>query len=113
MYTPAQLRMLRIAVIAMGVILLLGFATVIGRIVYLFNAAPPSAPASPPSASDMAAPLKAPASIDLPKGAIIKHLAISDNRIAIHFEAPSGAGIRIVDLVTPQRSITLPVVEVP
>ena len=116
MYTPSQLRLLRIAVIVMGVILLLGFATVIGRIVYLLNAAPKPPPAasstaSEISASEISASVATSAPIELPRGAIIRHVAISGNRLAIHYEAPSGAGIRIFDLAAPQRSITLPIIE--
>jgi hypothetical protein len=111
MYTPSQLRLLRIAVIVMGVILLLGFATVIGRIVYLLNAAPKPPPAASSTASEISASVATSAPIELPRGAIIRHVAISGNRLAIHYEAPSGAGIRIFDLAAPQRSITLPIIE--
>jgi hypothetical protein len=111
MYTPSQMRLLRIAVIVMGVILLLGFATVIGRIVYLLNTAPKLTDTKLPDASETAAPLKAPPSIELPSGAVVKHIALSGNRLAIHYEAASGAGVRIVDLASPQRSITVPIVE--
>jgi len=113
MYTPSQLRALRIAVVVMGIILLLGFATVIGRIVFLLNATPkPEANASG-TVPEATAPLRAPAAVELPKGAVVKHLALSGNRLAIHFETPSGAGIRIVDLLSPQGGITLPIVEAP
>lgn len=111
MYTPSQLRLLRIAVIVMGVILLLGFATVIGRIVYLLNASPKPPPAASSTASEISASVATSAPIELPRGAIIRHVAISGNQLAIHYEAPSGAGIRIFDLAAPQRSITLPIIE--
>jgi hypothetical protein len=110
MYTPSQMRMLRISVVVMGVILLLGFATVIGRIVYLLNTSKPME-AQSQAAPEMAAPLKVPASVELPKGAVIKHLALSGRRLAIHYETASGAGIRIVDLAFPEQSVTLPIVE--
>lgn len=113
MYTPSQMRMLRIAVIVMGVILLLGFATVIGRIVYLLNASPRPAPVASSPAPAAIAPLATPPTVELPHGAVVKHLAISDHRLAIHFEAPSGAGIRIIDLATPQHNVTLPIVTAP
>jgi hypothetical protein len=112
MYTPSQMRLLRIAVVVMGVILLLGFATVIGRIVYLLNTAKPLT-ARPQAAPEATAPIKAPASIGLPAGAVIKHLALSGDRLAIHSETASGAGIRIVDLAAPEGSVTLPLVEGP
>jgi hypothetical protein len=111
MYTPSQMRLLRIAVIVMGVILLLGFATVIGRIVYLLNTGPRPVGASLPGTAEIAAPLKAPPSIELPAGAVVKHMALSGNRLAIHYETPSGAGIRIIDIAFPQQSVTVPIVE--
>jgi hypothetical protein len=111
MYTPSQMRLLRIAVVVMGVILLLGFATVIGRIVYLLNTAPKPVGARIQDGSEIAAPLTAPPSIELPTGAVVKHMALSGNRLAIHYESASGAGIRIVDIASPQQSITVPIVE--
>ena len=113
MYTPSQMRLLRIAVIVMGVILLLGFATVIGRLVYLLNAAPKTALPAAGATRHVSAPLPVPTAIALPKGAVVRHIAISESRLAIHFDAPSGAGIRIVDLAAPGQSTTLLIVEAP
>jgi len=110
MYTPSQLRALRIAVIVMGLILLLGFATVIGRIVYLLNAAPKPAAEASGAASETTLPAGA---IALPKGAVIKHLALSGNRLAIHYETGSASGIRVIDLAQPTAGITLPIIEAP
>ena len=110
MYTPSQMRLLKIAVIVMGVILILGFVAVIGRIVWLVNSTPkPTAPAAAP----VATPLAAPAPIALPKGASIRHVALSGSRLAIHYESPEGSGIRIVDLVPGGQAITVPLVEAP
>ncbi|MGE0767824.1 MAG: hypothetical protein AB7L90_15280 [Hyphomicrobiaceae bacterium] len=111
MYSASQLRLLRIAVIVMGIVLLLGFATVIGRIVYLLNAAPKPAPDASEGSVAASAPLGSPVALALPKGAVVRHLALSGNRLAIHYESPAGAGIRIVDLVSPERSLTFPIVE--
>lgn len=114
MYTPSQLRMLRMAVVAMGVILLVGFATVIGRIVYLLNVAPATEQTAGERSPAAIAPLaRSGAAVELPKGAIVKHLAISGNRLAIHFEGPGGAGIHIIDLATPGHNVTLPIVNPP
>jgi hypothetical protein len=110
MYTPSQLRLLKIAVIAMGVILLLGFATVIGRIVWLVNSAPkPALDTALPAATPLAPPLP----IALPKGATIRHMAVSGSRLAIHYESPEGGAIRIFDLGPGGAAITLPIVEAP
>ncbi|MEZ5816196.1 MAG: hypothetical protein R3D44_03855 [Hyphomicrobiaceae bacterium] len=111
MFSPAQMRLLWIAVIGMGILLLVGFATVIGRIIYLTNAPPKSETA--PATAPLARSLPATAPIELPKGATIRHLAISENRLAVHFEGPSGVGIRIFDLGAPGRHVTLPIVAAP
>lgn len=108
MYTPTQMRLLKIAVIGMGVILLVGFATVIGRIIYLVNSAPETQPATAQSAPSA---LVAPAALSLPKGAVIRHLAISGSRLAIHFEGPSGSGLHIIDMVQGGSAVTIPIVE--
>jgi len=108
MYTPSQLRLLKIAVIGMGIILLVGFTTVIGRIIYLVNSAPPPPTAAAVSGSS---PLVAPATLALPKGSVVKLLALSGNRLAVHYEGPAGSGIRIVDLVPGGGVVNLPIVE--
>ncbi len=107
MFTDSQMRKLKAAVIGMGVILLAGFALVIGRIVYLLNRPPVDSAGgarpiatSPPSAASAGAGLASQAQLTLPDGAVIKHLSLSGNRIAIHYDAPSGQGIQILDLVT-------------
>lgn len=107
MYTPSQLRLLKIAVIGMGVILLVGFTIVIGRIIYLVNSAPPPTAAAAASGTS---PLAAPAGLALPRGAVVKHLALSGNRLAVHYEGPAGSGIRIVDLVPGGGAVNLPIV---
>jgi hypothetical protein len=100
MFTPQQIRMLKVAVIGMGVILLLGFALVIGRIIYLVNA---------PPRTDAAGAAVAPSAIALPAGASVRHIAVSGNRLVVHFEGPAGAGIRIVDLAGATPAVTLPI----
>lgn len=109
MYTPSQLRLLKLAVIAMGVILLLGFATVIGRIVYLVNTAP--SPRAPAASATAGGSLSVPAELALPKGAVIRQMTLSGHVLAVHFEAPGGAGIRILDLSTGGRAHAITIVE--
>lgn len=109
MYTPSQLRLLKIAVIGMGVILLLGFATVIGRIVWLVN----SAPKPVVDAAASATPSAPPPPIALPRGAVVRHLAFSGSRLAIHYESPEGNAIRIVDVGPGGAAVTLQIVEAP
>ena len=109
MYTPSQLRQLKFAVIAMGVILLLGFAAVIGRILYLVNSQPrtagQAAVASGPPLAGKLPPLS------LPKGAVIRHMALSGSRLVIQFEAEGGRALRILDLDKGGPGITVPIVD--
>lgn len=90
-FSPAQLRILKIAVVVMGVILVLGFAAVIGRIAYLVTRTTKPA-ASAAIAKDLRLPL--------PEGAAVRSLALSGDRLAVHFETNSGAGVAILDLLT-------------
>ena len=100
MFDGAQLRLLKMAVVGMGVVLLLGFATIIGRIVYLLNR-PAVDPAIVATASSGANPAILPPEIRLalPAGAVVRNLSLSGNRLAVHYEVAGGvAGIAIVDL---------------
>ena len=97
MFDDDQMRRLKRAVIGMGVVLLLGFALVIGRIVYLLNrTSVDTAIASSTSPATTPADLK----LALPAGAIVRNLSLSGNRLAVHYDAPSGGGIAVVDLAT-------------
>lgn len=94
--SDAQMRKLRVAVIGMGLVLLAGFAVVIGRIVYLLNRTPVD-PAQ--LAASTGATATGDVRVALPPGAVVRHLSLSGNRLAVHYDAPGGAAIAIVDLV--------------
>lgn len=85
-----QIRMLRIAVIAMGVILVLGFITVIARIVYLVNRSNETTTVVSHQAARLA----------LPAGASVRSMSLAGHRLAVHYEGPGGGGIVILDLQT-------------
>jgi|LNFM01.1.fsa_nt_gb hypothetical protein len=106
-FTPEQLRLLKLAVIGMGVILLVGFSVVIGRIIYLVNATPAKTPVEGAIAQSLAVP---PALV-LPKGAVVRHLAISGSRLAVHFDGPAGQGLHIIDLAGGGQGIRVPIIE--
>jgi hypothetical protein len=90
-FSPAQLRILKIAVVVMGVILVLGFAAVIGRIAYLVTRT-----AKPAASAAIAKDLRLP----LPEGAAVRSLALSGDRLAVHFDTHAGPGVAILDLLT-------------
>jgi hypothetical protein len=93
--SPGQVRALKIAVVVMGVLILLGLFTVFGRIFYL---------ASRPGRQVQAASqgLKSEQRLALPPGAEVRQTSISGDRLAVHYEAPTGAGIVVLDLASGQ-----------
>jgi hypothetical protein len=94
-FSPGQLKLLKAAIAVMSAILVVGFAVVAGRIAYLAS-----------QSGRQALPAPAPqAQLDLPAGAQVRGMSMSGERLAVHYEAPSGAGIAILDLVT-GRSVT-------
>jgi hypothetical protein len=90
-----QLRLLKIAVIAMGVVLVLGFVAVIARIVYLVNRSGETT-----TTTAVSQPIRDATRLALPSGAVIRNLSLSGSRLAVHYDSPKGSGIVILDLAT-------------
>jgi flagellar basal body-associated protein FliL len=88
-----QVRALRIAVIVMAVLIVMGLVALIGRIIYLF--ARPAA-VIPGSAAAIAPRIQT----ALPAGAVIKSVAVSGDRLAVHYETAAGSGVVIVDIAS-------------
>lgn len=107
--TPA-LRIMKWVVIVLGIALVLGFFTVIGRMVYLTSRTDASreakSPAAPASTND---PMLA--TLALPAGHEVRTLSLDGNRLAVHSApASGGAGsIAVIDLASGavQSRITL------
>ena len=87
-----QLRALRFAVIGMGILIVLGLITLIGRIIYIVARPGTQISAqSPTIASEVRA--------SLPGGAVVRSIALQGDRLAIHYDEPGGStGVAIVDL---------------
>jgi hypothetical protein len=83
----------------MGIMIVAGLAVVVGRIIYLASAASKQATVARSAAP---APVVRPGStqVGLPPGAVVRNMALHGDRLAIHYEAASGAGIVLVDTVT-------------
>jgi hypothetical protein len=92
-FTPRQLRILKIAVVVMGIILVIGFAAVIGRIAYLITK---GGTAQPPAAHALTKAARLP----LPAGAVVRSIALAGDRLAVHYDTPAGAGVAILDLLS-------------
>ena len=91
-FTPRQVRILKIAVIVMGVLLVGGFAFVLAAIVYqASHAAQDASVTAAPSVPGQAA-----LSIDLPvpAGAAVTAMSLDGNRLAVHLNGTSRAGDR-------------------
>lgn len=91
-----QVRALKIAIVVMGILIVLGLLSVIGRIVYLAGKPKPGAVASSTATSQIAAEPR----LSLPSGAAIRNVSLSGDRLAVHFDAPTGSGIAILDLAS-------------
>lgn len=88
-------RALKFAVIAMGIMIVVGLLTVIGRIVYLANQRGAQAPAATSSAR-----LAASAKLALPAGSHVRQISLSGDRLAVHYESAGATGIAILDLAS-------------
>ncbi len=87
-----QVRMLKIVVISLGVLLLAGFAVVIGRIAYL--ATQPGRGLSAPAPKEL--------TVALPPGAVIRNTTVSGDRMTVQFESSQQTGFIIINLTTGQ-----------
>ena len=107
---PPNIRMLRFAVIGMGALLLAGVAAVVGRIAYLATRPVATAisttvtgavaPSSAGLATTASGPIATEVRLALPPGAKVRSQSLNGNRLAVHYEAPAGDGILILDLET-------------
>jgi hypothetical protein len=101
---PPNIRLLRLAVIGMGVVLVLGFAAVVGRVVYLTTrtSAVPAVTSSASGAPVQTAsgPIAGDVRLALPPGAKVVSQSLAGNRLAVHYAGVAGEGIIILDLET-------------
>ena len=96
-FTPRQVRLLKIAVIVMGVLLVGGFAFVLAAIVYQASHLGQARMGSAASLDPAQGP-----GIDLPVGrdASVAALSLDGDRLALHLTSSSGAEIVVIDLAS-------------
>lgn len=100
-------RVLKFIVAGLGIAIVVGLAAVIMRIIYMANN-----PENPASTAILS--VSAPWRLEMPQGAKIGSMAISGSTLAVHYTAPGGEGIAIIDLATgKRRAEILPVEAVP
>ncbi len=100
---PRFIRKMLIVVAIMSAILVIGFFVIMGRIFYLASRT------NTPTTSS-AAVISTSSQLTLPAGAKITSMSLSGNRLAVHFTAPTGSGIHIIntDTGTVENRIDIP-----
>jgi len=95
-FTPRQVRVLKIVVIVMGILLVGGFAFVMAAIVYQasklgekISDAPPPAAVSAPQAE-----------LVIPGDATITSMALDGDRLTLHLQTQAGSEIAVIDITT-------------
>ena len=91
-FTPRQVRVLKFAVIVMGILLVGGFAFVLAAIVYQASKGGQSSALS--GGETVAAELR------VPKDASIETMALDGDRLALHLQTGAAPEIVVIDLKT-------------
>ena len=91
-------RNLKMVVFGLAVLIFAGLAAIAGRIIYLASGA-----STQPAASSLA--LRPEQILALPRGATVRSVSLSGDRLAVHYEAGGDDGIAILDLQT-GRTVT-------
>ncbi|MFN3868365.1 MAG: DUF6476 family protein [Hyphomicrobiaceae bacterium] len=94
---PPMLRVMKIVVIVLGIALVLGFFTVIGRMIYLTARTDATSHVSASSSTPATA-----AAFVLPAGAEIRQMTLDGSRLALHVRDAGGGAewIVLVDVVS-------------
>ncbi len=101
-FTPRQAQILKIAVIVMGVMLIVGFLTLTGAMIYKasrLGKAEETSPVTPPSSA--AAPLAA--TLDMGPGEHVQTIQLSGNRLVLHIQGPEGGRVLVLDMATRKK----------
>ena len=89
-------RTLVFIVVFLGLLIVAGIVAVVLRIIYLSSqpAVQQALPAAGAEAAGEAVRLA------LPAGAVVKSVSLGGDRMAVHYEAPGGTGIAVVDVTS-------------
>ena len=97
-FTPRQVRGLKIAVIVMGILLVGGFAIVVAGIMYqasMLGEKNTAAPAPPVTVLPGVQ-----AEVAMPQGATVTSMALDGDRLALHLTTSAGPEVVIIDVTT-------------
>ncbi len=96
-------RNLKIVVAFLGFLILAGLSAVVIRVLQLASSGAKIGAST--AAVQSGAPRDVP--LELPKDAKIVSTSVGGNRLAVHYESPTGTGIVVIDTDTGQRLIML------
>ncbi|XSG83489.1 MAG: hypothetical protein ACPW61_06840 [Methyloligella sp. ZOD6] len=100
-FTPRQVRILKIAVIVMGVLLVGGFLLIIATIAYRATQLGVKKTDKPTETEQMSsAPRPEAFGVAVPDGAEIADMAVDGDRLALHLKTRSGNEIMVIDLTS-------------
>ena len=90
-FSPRQVRILKISVIAMGVLLVGGFAFVLAAIVYQASRLEPEAAPAPEQGAS-------PIELSLAQDGTVISMSLDGGRLALHLNSSAGPEIVVIDL---------------
>jgi hypothetical protein len=90
-----QVRVLKVAVIVMGILLVVGFALVVAGIFYQASKLGKDKQAAPEPAAEGTQ-----AELAVPSGATVSSLALDGDRLALHLESSAGPEVLVIDVTT-------------
>ena len=95
---PGAVRALKITVVVMGILILIGLALVISRIIQLSSKTREQTAETGTTTTQTTIAEKA--KLAIPASATIKTISLSGHRLAVHYEAATGSEIAIIDMNT-------------
>ena len=97
-FSPRQVRVLKVAVIVMGILLVGGFTLVVAGIVYQASKLGKDKQAAPAPAAEALSGTQA--ELAIPPGATVTSLALDGDRLALHLKSVAGPEVLIIDVTT-------------
>ncbi len=98
-FTPRQVRALKLAVVVMGILLVGGFALVLGTIVYQASRGGQK-PGNAEAVGEGSQGSPARSELPIPKDASLTALALDGDRLALHLKSAAGSEVAVIDVRT-------------